>query len=501
MKALLLYKHRDFDLEQPLPWNAPALTQDLELRTLFDAMAAGDELLLKVVERVVFSSLDSCEAILYRQHILQDCIKNPDIVNDINAIAIEAVEVEREHFRWLSSFVREHPSLLLSSSVETLETYVGVLKKLRAAAQEYAGKFESDGFTRFFRMLEEELSDDYLAELEESLRILRFQGGVPISAELGIGNKGTNHVLRKLPGTKQGWLSRILAEKPLGFSVHPRDVAGADALRELKDRGLNLAANVVTLATDHIHDFFHILRTELAFYLGCLNLQTQLAKRGKTVSFPQPAAARERRHSYWGLYNAALALTTQRPVVGNDVNADGKDLVIITGANQGGKSTFLQSIGLAQLMMQCGMFVPAESFHANISEGLFTHYRRKEDTAMTSGKLDEELKRMSDIVDNLEPDSLILFNESFAATNEREGSEIVRQITSALLEKRIKVFFVTHQYEFAHKFYDRHLENFLYLRAGRRADGTRTFKLAEGEPLQTSFGKDVYHEIFGVQNE
>jgi DNA mismatch repair ATPase MutS len=55
---------------------------------------------------------------------------------------------------------------------------------------------------------------------------------------------------------------------------------------------------------------------------------------------------------------------------------------------------------------------------------LFTHYKREEDTAMESGKFDEELSRMSTIVDELTPDAMVLFNESFAATNEREGSEI-----------------------------------------------------------------------------
>ena len=190
----------------------------------------------------------------------------------------------------------------------------------------------------------------------------------------------------------------------------------------------------------------------------------------------------------------------KQKVVGNDVNADSKDLVIITGANQGGKSTFLRSIGLAQEMMQCGMFVPAESFCANICEGLFTHYKRKEDATMKSGKLDEELSRMSDIVNNITSNFTVLFNESFAATNEREGSEIARQIISALWERRIKVFFVTHLYEFAHGFYDKRMENAIFLRAERHADGARTFKLIEGEPLQTSYGEDLYTRIFGTDN-
>jgi len=183
-------------------------------------------------------------------------------------------------------------------------------------------------------------------------------------------------------------------------------------------------------------------------------------------------------------------------VVGNDIADNGKDLVIITGPNQGGKTTFLRSIGLSQLMMQCGMFVPAESFTANLCTGIFTHFKREEDKTMESGKFGEELKRMSTIVDLITPDSLILLNESFAATNEREGSEIARQIVSALIEKRIKVFYVTHLYEFAHGFYEKGKEKVLFLRAERLQDRRRTFRLKEGEPLETSYGVDLYNKIF-----
>lgn len=86
------------------------------------------------------------------------------------------------------------------------------------------------------------------------------------------------------------------------------------------------------------------------------------------------------------------------------------------------------------------MFVTAESFSADICRGLFTHYKREEDAMMESGKFDEELSRMSGIVDALTPNSLLLFNESFAATNEREGSEIARQIVRALLETRVRIY-------------------------------------------------------------
>jgi DNA mismatch repair ATPase MutS len=260
-------------------------------------------------------------------------------------------------------------------------------------------------------------------------------------------------------------------------------------------------ANALAQSTDHMLSFFKMLQTELAFYVGCLNLHGLLIKKGEPFAFPVPAACSERRHAFSGLYDVCLSLSLDRRVVGNDVRADDKDLVIITGANQGGKSTFLRSIGLAQVMMQCGMFVAAESFSANVCKGLFTHYKREEDATMKSGKFDEELSRMSDIVDSIGPDSMLLFNESFAATNEREGSEIARQIVCALLEKHIKVFFVTHLYGFAHGFFEKQMETAIFLRAEREADGGRTFKLVDGEPLQTSYGPDLYGTIFAEREE
>ncbi len=147
-------------------------------------------------------------------------------------------------------------------------------------------------------------------------------------------------------------------------------------------------------------------------------------------------------------------------------------------------------------MMQSGMFAPAAHLQANIVDGLFTHYKREEDATMKSGKFDEELSRMNDIASVLTPHALVMFNESFAATNEREGSEIARQIVSALMEQKLKVIFVSHQYDFAHGFFVKHAPSTLFLRADRQEDGRRTFKLVEGEPLGTSFGQDLYRDIF-----
>lgn len=495
MNVFLMHPNRDLVIEQEFPSHAQALMQDLELGTLLEAMAQGDRYLFQVAQHTLLSSLIEPETIRYRQEILQDCLRNPAIVRRIYAIPIQAMEQKQKN--WLGIFTH-YPTGILGGALDLLDMFVELLRALKQITDDHATQFQSPGFRRFFTMIQKELDDEYFATVIEYLKTLKFRSGVILSAELGRGNEGTNYVLRKPADTDQNWLRRVISRKSSEYSytLHPRDDHGARALGDLRDRGVNLVANAVAQSADHIDSFFKALRQELAFYIGCLNLSERLAQLEAPFVLPQVVPASERRLSFTGLYDIALALTVKHKVVGNEVNADGKDLVIITGANQGGKSTFLRSIGLAQLMMQCGMFVPAESFCANTCTGLFTHYKREEDVSMESGKFDEELGRMSQIVDMILPNSMILFNESFAATNEREGSEIATHITRALLDMHIKVIYVTHLFDLANGFYNRQMKNAIFLRAERKAGGERTFKIIEGRPLQTSYGKDVYRRIF-----
>jgi DNA mismatch repair ATPase MutS len=518
MKAFLMYRDRDFDpgrilacrerdkrwrrdeqgpsLAALLPWNEKAIRQDLGLDILLRAMAEDDDFLFEVAQVAVLSGSKDLGTIHYRQRILRDCAKLEIIIRRIYRIAVDAIESERKNHYF--SGLGRYPSGTLNRAVDILQMFVGKLKALRSIADEHGGRFESDGFKRLFAMLQRELSDGYFAEIERHLANLRFRRGVLVSAALGEGNKAIDYVLRRPHEDTRLWIERVLSSKPKGFSyrLHPRDESGARALSEIRDRGVNLVANALAQSTDHILSFFAMLRTELAFYIGALNLEKRLGELQEPVCMPSPAPLGAKLLEASGLYDPSLALSADRAVVANDFSADGKDLIVITGANTGGKSTFMRSLGLAQIMMQAGMFVAARSFGAEIRDAVLTHYKREEDATMESGKLDEELCRMSGIVDRLAPGAMILFNESFAATNEREGSEIAMQITTALLERGIKVYFVTHLYEFADKLHGRKMRNALFLRAERQEDGKRTFRIIEGAPLQTSYGRDLFDGVF-----
>jgi len=506
MKAFLMYPDRDFHPGPDLSPNEADLAADLELDVVLRTMAGGDRFLYDMARQGLHSGITSPEEIAYRQHVLADCVDQPGVVRDLYDVATEGVTAEKKILGWIW---RDSPNTIVNRTRQLMQLYMDAFRRLRGVADTHAASFRSEGFTRFFATLAKELGDEYLAEIEAHIGELDFRRGTLISARLGQGNKGTGYTVRRQPD--QGWRDRIPGMNRNGpgysFYIPERDETGARTLSDLESRGLNGAANALAQACDHIRSFFEMLRAELGFYRGCLNLRDQLLARGQPVCFPEPAGPPPARAgdallTARGLYDASLALSLHDArAAGNDVDADGKQVVMITGANHGGKSTFLRSVGLAQLMMQAGMFVPAESFAASVSTGVFTHFKREEDATMEKGKLDEELDRMSVIAGRISAGGLLLCNESFASTNEREGSEIARQIIRALTEAGIRIIFVTHLYDLAGRYYAAHDPAALFLRAERRPDGQRTFRVPPGEPLPTSYGEDLYRQVFGSADQ
>jgi len=499
MKVHLLFSDRDFDPGAPLCWNQADLVRDLALDRLFAAMALEDEFLDKIARRVILSETPAgLDTVRYRQDALQDALDKADMVRTLFSLASEAVVLERKHYLGTLS---KYPSWVLRWGIDLITAYLELIVRLRDTVDRQRAGFRSQAFNALFDTLQADLSDDYLDEVRAHLADLKFPYGETLTAVLGEGAKGVDYRLLRTPTRAGRWWERWIPPRPgpYGFSIHPRDEAGAQALGELRARGTAQVAVAVGQSADHIRNFFVALRTELAFYVGCLNLHDALRKRECPLVRPTVSAPEAPHLAFRDLRDTGLVLAATGPVVGNDLPAGDPRLIVVTGANQGGKSTFLRSLGMAQLMTQAGMFVTAEAFASSLGDGVFTHHKREEDPGMSSGKLDEELKRMSEVVEHLGRHPFVLFNESFAATNEREGSEIARQVLTGLLEHGARILCVTHLYELASSLAKAPSAPTVFLRADRSEDGARPFKLVEGPPLETSFGDDLYRNIFGEE--
>ncbi|SBS78148.1 putative DNA mismatch repair protein [uncultured Mycobacterium sp.] len=496
MKVRLLHPERDEHCTSTLPPRLADLVEaDLELGTVYTAMANGDDFLRGVAREVVLSSLEDPYIIEYRQNVLADCAANEEIVEQIYCITVDAGLAQRKIF--LGGLLTRDPTSILRRAVSILEFLVENLKQLRTVRDAHSAAFQSDGFSQFWAMVRDQLDDAYLATLDDELAELELPRGTLLSAQIGQGNKGRQFRLHR--SLRHRWWEKLTgSDHPgLGFTLDDRDQAGSEALSELAGRAINDAADAASQAADHIQGFFARLRFELGFYLSCLNLQHRLDRLGVPTCYPTPAPLGSLQWRFNELRDIALCLTTKNPVVGNTVAADGMRLVVVTGANEGGKSTFLRSLGAAQMMLQAGMFVPAESFTASVTAGVYTHFKREEDATMTHGKLDEELARMSAIADAIRPNCLLLCNESFASTSEREGSQIGRGVIDALTTASIGVVSVTHMFDLARSLYDRRDPGYLFLRAERRDDSTRTYRLAPAAPEPTSHGLDSFARVFG----
>jgi DNA mismatch repair ATPase MutS len=487
-----MFRNKNFNPEADLCYGYEELNEDLGLQKIIDSMSDGDKVILKTAKAALFTPLDSLEAICYRQEQLHDVLTYPEMIRKLYRITQETFKQERDSWFWLHG---NYLSGTFSSAVGLLNIYTEKLMELRKTADQYLPYVQSSGFKTFFKLLQQELDDRYFQDIRSCLKQLADRNGVLISAQLGTHLQGIRYVYRakKVKAFRRRW---IFAPS---WTLAPRDDSGAKDISYRSDRAMNEPVNALAQSAEHLKSFFSLLQSETAFYVGCCNLADRLKAAGMSFCIPLVVDETATNYSFQNLYDTSLALIRNAPVTPNTLNMNGKNLCIITGANQGGKTTFLRSIGQAQLMAQCGMFTGASGFTAPVRNGIFTHFKREEDNSLKSGKLDEELERMNGIAGQLKRGSLVLFNESFSATNEREGSELSAQIVQALTEQQIAVVFVTHQYEFVRRLYENRMDRLIFLKAERQTDGRRTFRIVPGYPERSSYGKDIYDRIFGRQ--
>ena len=216
------------------------------------------------------------------------------MVRQVYDIAVAAITGERKTFFGLMS--KSPESRLYRAAKVPLEMFSGMLKQLRSVADQHQGRFQSEGFRQFFAMITKELDDAYLQTVEDHLKELGFGNGTLISASLGRGNKGTGYVLREIPG--QGWRDRWSLGRQGWFQLHhrrprrdrpagPGRPAIAGPGRGGQRAGPGQRPHPGLLST--------MLRAELAFYVGALNLRQALTAAGEPVCVPVPVAGKSSR--------------------------------------------------------------------------------------------------------------------------------------------------------------------------------------------------------------
>lgn len=253
-------------------------------------------------------------------------------------------------------------------------------------------------------------------------------------------------------------------------------------------------SSILTQINFNIRQFFIQLKSCVEFYQAAMLLKSYLDT--NSLSYCMPEMVSEKGINAAELYDLSLsAYQNKRPLVKNSFDCKDGNIIVITGLNQGGKTTFLRSVGIAQLLAQAGLFVPAEEYSCCCFCGILTHFPTEENNSLDYGKLAEELTRLNKDFPILINGGLVLFNESFATTTAREGAEISFDVIRALSKTESTVLFVTHLYEFATKLDN--LNDHLYNGAKAvsmvtefKNKDVRTYKIVKGEPLDNIYAAD-----------
>ncbi|MEM0126498.1 MAG: hypothetical protein QXW29_00600 [Thermoplasmatales archaeon] len=191
-----------------------------------------------------------------------------------------------------------------------------------------------------------------------------------------------------------------------------------------------------------------VLRTfyDIQFYLSYLDYIEDPKKLGLPFCLPK-LTTDENILDLDSFYDIALASKLSKEnktVVTNDIHLKQNErIVIITGPNSGGKTTFSRSIGQVLYLASLGLPVPARSATLSLPDKIFTHFEKTENVESLRGKLEDDLLRLKEIIDNCTEKSLLIINEMLSSTTVKDALSIGKKILRILQSKGCLCFFVT----------------------------------------------------------
>jgi DNA mismatch repair protein MutS len=185
---------------------------------------------------------------------------------------------------------------------------------------------------------------------------------------------------------------------------------------------------------------------EIQFYLGYLEFAKQLKAAGATFCYPEVTDRSKELRAY-DTFDVALAsklMGEGRRVVRNDLQlSDPERIFVVTGPNQGGKTTFARTFGQLHYLACLGLPVPGREARLYLFDRLFTHFEKEEDLQDLRGKLEDDLVRIHEILEAATPRSIVIMNEVFTSTTAADALFLGTRVIERLMELDALCVYVT----------------------------------------------------------
>jgi hypothetical protein len=208
-------------------------------------------------------------------------------------------------------------------------------------------------------------------------------------------------------------------------------------------------AHLAGYCTRHANYLDEVIKTfdrQAQFYLAYIEHMAWLAEAG--LKFCYPAVAQDKGLIYnrdgFDLALANKLVREQSVVVCNDLELRGDErILVITGPNQGGKTTYARTFGQLHYLARLGCPVPGTAAQLYLCDEIFTHFERNERVGTLRGKLEDDLVRIRMILDRATPNSLVIANEAFTSTTVADALYLSTQVLSRLSGRGLVCAWVT----------------------------------------------------------
>jgi DNA mismatch repair protein MutS len=418
----------------------PDFLIDLNLDQVISAITAGkQEYNLKPF---FYSPLHDVDAIKYRQEVAQD-LENERLLEKIKSFAQKMIVMRRYLAMINKLYYKYHQEgwfleavILYCDAVSCLVqdlAQVDLKSRGLLAFREYLTNYA--GSSQFTLLLSEtnKIKTDLLTVkycvliMGNWVRVRKYDSEIDYSIDV-------EETFKKF---KQGAVKDYRISLSFGSGMNHVEAQILDCVAKLYPDIFKTLDDYCAGNNQFLDETISIFDREIQFYVAYLDYISKIKRAGLKFYYPKISDENKEVYDYEG-FDLALAnkrVSENSSVVCNDFYLKDKErIIVVSGPNQGGKTTFARTFGQLHYLGSLGCAVPGRDAQLFLYDKLFTHFEKEEDIQNLRGKLQDDLVRIHAILDQATPNGIVILNEIFTSTTLKDAVFLSKKILEKIIQ-------------------------------------------------------------------